>query len=312
MKTSEIINFQKQRELGQIIGDTFKFLRKNVKPLFKVLLRTSLAPFILLLAASAWYAYSSVDFSPFTVAQSNFDSFNIGSFVVSLIAMLATVVIYTAVLYGSISEYIKAYVFQNGPPQIEVVLTSFKKKMGSYIGLGFAQVFVVFVAGILCMLPGFILVNISGFLGGVLIFLGIFPLIYLGVRWSFIFQTMAHSDMSITSSFYESGRLIKDFWWVTFATVIVQGLLIYLISITFQIPLVIYAMAKGIIMAQEGSLSDPSQIMDWGFIAFQTLANAASYILYIVMAVTYNLIFFNLYERKTQSGSLAEIDTIGN
>ncbi|MGK0252265.1 MAG: hypothetical protein ACI81G_001705 [Gammaproteobacteria bacterium] len=73
-----------------------------------------------------------------------------------------------------------------------------------------------------------------------------------------------------------------------------------------------YVMTKTILLSQEGSLSDPSQVIDWVFILLQTIANAASYILYIVMAITYNLIFFNLSEHKTQSGSLAEIDTIGN
>lgn len=312
MKTSETINFRKQRELGQIIGDTFKFLRKNAKPILKLLLRTSLIPFIFLLAAGAYYTYASAGLSAFSLTQSGFNNFDIGGFIISLIAMLAAMVIYSSTLYGSVSEYIKAYTLQNGRPEIDTVLVSYKKKMGSYIGLGFAQVFAISIAGVLCILPGVFLVSVSGFIGGMLIFLGLFPIIYLGLRWSLIFQTMAHNDMSISSSFYESGRLIKNFWWITFATVFVQGLLIYVINITFQVPLILYVMGKGILMAQEGSLSDPTEIMDWVFIALQTLSNAASYILYIVMAITYNLIFFNLYEHKTQSGSLAEIDTIGN
>lgn len=312
MKTSEIITFRKQRELGQIIGDTFKFLRKNIKPIAKVLVRTSLIPFVFLLAASAYYTYASTGLNTFALAQDGFNTLNFGTILISLIAMFSAIIIYTATLYGSVSEYIKAYTIQNGIPEIEDVMTSYKKKMSSYIGLGFAQVGVLVLVAILCMLPGIILVNMSGFVGGMLIFLGFFPIIYFSIRWSFIFQTMAHSDMGITASFYESGRLIKDFWWITLATLIVQGLLIYLISITFSIPMIIYIMAKGILMAQEGSLSDPAELMDWGFIALQTISNAASYILYIVMAITYNLIFFNLSEHKTQSGSLAEIDTIGN
>ena len=312
MKTSEIITFRKQRELGQIIGDTFKFLRKNIKPMARVLVRTSLIPFILLLVSSAFYTYASAGLNTFSLTQTGFGDLNVGSILISAFVMFASIVIYTATLYGGISEYIKAYTLQNGYPDIEDVMVSYKKKMGAYIGLGFSQVLVVIVVAILCMLPGFIVVNMSGLLGGVLIFLGIFPIIYLTIRWSLIFQTMTHNDMSVSSSFYESGLLIKDFWWITFATILVQGFLIYIISFAFQVPMIIYVMTKGILMAQEGSLSDPSELMDWGFIALQTLSNAATYILYIVMAITYNLIFFNLYEHKTQSGSLSKIDTIGN
>ncbi|MBE14670.1 MAG: hypothetical protein ABNH00_13510 [Dokdonia sp.] len=312
MKSSQLITFRKERELGQIIGDTFKFIRKNGKSLWRLFLRTSMLPFIVLLAAVAYYTYASTGVNTLSLQPSGVGDYDLGAFIISIIALLLGIIWYSAALYGSVSEYIKNYVDHDGFPILDEVVNAFKQKMGNYIGLGFAQVFFIIFACILAFLPGAIIINSSGFMGGILFFAGIFPVIYLAIRWLLVFQTMAHSDTTIVASFTESGRLIKDFWWITFATIIVQGLLMYAISIAFQMPLIVYMFAKGIIMAQEGSLSDPSSMFDWGFVALQTLSSGISYLMYIILVITHNLIFFNLNERKTQSGSLAKIDTLGN
>lgn len=311
MKTSQIIIFRKERELGQIIGDTFKFIRKNSRPLWRLFVRTTLLPFIVLLAAVVYYTYSSTGVNVLTMQPSGIGNYDLGSFIISITGLLLAIIWYSAALYGSVSEYIKNYILHEGYPVHEEVVSAFRQKMGSYIGLGFAQVFFIIIACVLAFLPGAMMLNSSGFMGGILVFAGLFPLIYLAIRWILVFQTMAHSNSTIIESFTESGKLIRDYWWITFATIIVQGLLMYAISIAFQMPLIIYMFAKGIVMAQEGNLSDPAAFFDWGFIALQTISSGISYLMYIILVITHNFIFFNLYERKTQSGSLAKIDSLG-
>lgn len=312
MKSSQLITFRKERELGQIIGDTFKFIRKNGKSLWRLFLRTTMLPFVVLLAAVAYYTHASIGVNVLGMQPSGIGDFNLGSFIISVLALLLGIIWYSAALYGSVSEYIKNYVSHQGSPVLNEVVNAFKQKMGNYIGLGFAQVFFIILACILAFLPGAIIINSSGFMGGILVFSGLFPVIYLAIRWLLIFQSMTHANTGIIASFTESGRLIKDYWWITFATIIVQGLLMYAISIAFQMPLIVYMFAKGIIMAQEGSLSDPAAMFDWGFVALQTISSGISYLLYIILVITHNLIYFNLNERKTQSGSLAQIDALGN
>lgn len=57
------IQFKREREIGEILSDTFKFIRLEYKGLFKALLRNAGIPFVLLLAATGYYAATATDMS---------------------------------------------------------------------------------------------------------------------------------------------------------------------------------------------------------------------------------------------------------
>ena len=48
---NDFFNFQRQRELGEILTDTFKYVRLEYRSLFKALLRNAGIPFLIILLA---------------------------------------------------------------------------------------------------------------------------------------------------------------------------------------------------------------------------------------------------------------------
>lgn len=305
------IIFNKKRELGQIIGDTFTFLRRNMKPLFSVLIRTCSIPFILLIVAAGFYAKNSTGLN---ITNINSLGDNITELLLSIGAISISGLLYNAMLYGSVSEYIKAYIAKGDIPDTTTVSDQIKNKIGSYVGLAFLNALIVLLIAIvpLC-LAIFSFSSEIWSLGLLFILLTIVAMIYFYTKYTVIYPILTNEeDATLTSAFRKSGKLIKNEWWITFFTVLIMAILISLIGFIFQIPVVIYTMIKAFSSIQSGSLSDPSAIYDGVYVVLQTFASAASYILYVILAVSINFIYFNLNERKTQSGSLNQIDQIGS
>ena len=73
----------------------------------------------------------------------------------------------------------------------------------------------------------------------------------------------------------------------------------------------IYMGVKMFTSIQEGSLSDPSSMFDLGTIILSVIASAFQYITYIFMPIGAAFIYFNLNEQKNQTGTLEQIDRLG-
>ncbi|TVZ51125.1 hypothetical protein [Dokdonia sp. Hel_I_53] len=310
MNTSNYIIFKKQRELGQIVSDTFVFLRRNLKPLFKVLAKTCSIPFLLLIIAVGFYTKISAGLDFFSVENMGQD---VGSFIIAIIALGTTGIIYNAMLYGSVSEYIKAYIATGDKPNKAAVVNEIKKKTGSFIGLGFVNL-LIFLAAILipAALGSYLFASGSESLGILLLFLSFFPVLYLYVRFSVIYPTISNQETSTTETFSLSGQLVKGEWWMTFITIFIIAILIGIIGFVFQIPVAIYTFIKTFTSMQSGSMSNPKELFDGVYLVLQIIASSVNYLLYVILAICVNFIYFNLNERKNQSGSLDQIDQIGS
>lgn len=282
------IEFKKKRELGDILTDTFAFIRQNGKSLLSVLLKTSGIPFILLLLASAYYTHSSANiFDPVSIR--NGGMYNSGTLIIALFAMLATLLVFYALLFGTVLHYIKNYIDNKGNVDLEVVVQGVKKDFGNIIGLGILSGLITFFGFMLCVIPG----------------------IYLYVPMSLVFSILVFRGTSISDAINDSFLLIKNEWWITFATLFIIAILIGVIGFVFSIPALIYTFTKSFTAASEGSLADPSTMVDWVFIALNTLSSAAQYILYIITAISTAFIYYNLNERKHATGALEQIDSLG-
>ncbi len=289
MNTNKYIEFKKKRELGDILTDTFAFLRQEGKSLFSVLMKTCGIPFVLLLLASAYYTYASSNlFDP--VSISNGAMFNSGAIIISLLLMLATLLAFYGLLFGSVLHYIKAYIDNKGTVDYSSVVQGVKKDFGSILGLGVLSGIIIFFGFMLCVLPG----------------------IYLYVPMSLVFSILVFRNVSVSDSISESFQLIKNEWWITFATLFVLGIIIWVISMVFSIPALVYTFSKTFTAASEGSYANPSAMIDWVFIALNTISSAAQYALYVITAIATAFIYFNLNERKYATGALEQIDSLGN
>ncbi|MDT0295683.1 hypothetical protein ACFQ3R_06810 [Mesonia ostreae] len=291
------IQFKKEREIGEILSDTFKFIRENVKPLFKVLLSTVAIPFIILIFAITYYTYSTSQQSFDLISIMNgSDDFSNGLadfyssiFLGSLILLVASAIFY-AFLVSAIHYAVKSYIKNEGVIVIEKVSIAVKENWLNYLGMSFLIGILSFVGFMLCFLPG----------------------IYIGVVLTFMYSIYAFDNLSIGESFSYSFQLIKNNWWMSFLAMLITYILVYILSLIFQLPAIIYMFVKGFTMSQEGSLSDPSSMFDWGYVILTTISSIGQYLFYIIFVVACIFIYFNLNEKKNQSGTYEEIESLGN
>ncbi|MEH6656562.1 hypothetical protein [Leeuwenhoekiella marinoflava] len=281
----ELITFKKQRELGEIITDTFKFLRLEYKPLFKALLRNAAIPFLILIGISAYYTGISTDFDMF----SN-DMFNAANIILPLIGLFIAVFFYYGILYGTILNFIKLYIKNQGDVDQDELKSLVRQDLGNLTGLTFLIAIMIFFGFMLCFFPG----------------------VYVAVPLSLTWAILVFQNQSVGDSISDSFRLVKDEWWITFATMFVLGLLMWVASFVFSLPALIYTITKGLTSAEQISQGDLSSMFDWVYILLNVLSSAVQYILAGIFAIAIAFIYFNLNEKKNQTGTFETIESIGS
>lgn len=277
------IQFKQKRELGEIINATFKFIRENYKTLFKYLVSLVGPSFILLVAALSYYTYSV----PANIFQSM--DFSSGDFIIAFFVLALTLLIYYSYLYATIYHYIKSYMKHDGETDETEIRAGVKNDFG--------RLLILFLVSAILMFAGFILFVIPG--------------IYLFVPLSIVSAIMIFKQTNLTDTISYAFTLIKDNWWMTFITLIVTGLLVYIIGLVFQIPLIVYTLVKMITMVQEGSAAEMASYSDWVLIVLQVLASLIQYILYSISVIVIAFIYFSLNEEKNLTGTFEQIDNLG-
>lgn len=284
MQNTNYIQFKKQRELGDILTVTFKFLRENYKPLFRNIFKV-VGPFFLIMVAALGYYTWSVAGSPFEALTAGF-----GNFLVSFSVLAIALLLFYSALYGTIFHYIKSYMENGG------IIVDEDIKQG--VQQDFLKLLLLFfIVGILT-------------LAGLVLF--IIPGIYVMVPLSLAAAILVFQKFSVTEAISYSFDLVKNYWWMTFLTLIVIMILVYIIGLVFQIPLIIYMIVKTFTMVQEGSVADPSSFTDWPFIVLNVFSSVIQYLLSIISGIAIAFIYFNLNEHKNLTGTFETIENLGN
>lgn len=283
MENNLFIEFKKQRELGDIINITFKFIRENYKPLFQLIYKIVGPFFILLILAVAYYTYS--------VAGNPIEAITSGgsNFVISILLMLVAMLLFYAALYGTILHYIKNYISNSGQVNEADVKTGVQKDFFNLILLSIISAILIIAGMMLFILPG----------------------IYLMVPLALAGTILVFKNYSVTEAISYSFTLIKDNWWITFVSLLVIWILVYFIGLVFQIPLIIYTVIKTLTMVQEGSMADPASYSDWIFITLNVLSTVIQYLLSTISIIGLAFIYFNLNEHKNLTGTYETIDKLG-
>jgi len=286
---NQLIHFKKQRDLGDIITDTFKFLRLQGKDLFLLILKIC-GPALLVILLSFIY-YAKITLSSFDNIFSGDTNFNLFStdVIFSIGIMMISMVVYYTLLQCTVLCYIKTYIKNQGVVSEQEIRDGVKNSFWNVLGLSF--------------LVGLIL--IAGF-----IFCG-FPGIYLGVVLAITYSIAIFEKKDVIDTIGYSFKLIKGEWWNTFATFFVVIILFYIILVIFQIPQYIYFFTKSFTISEEIG-SDPSQVFDWVYIALNSIAMIAQYLLYTILVIASCFVYFNLNEKRNYTGTIEAIDAIGN
>lgn len=282
---NQYIEFKRQRELGEILSDTFKFIRENYKNTFKLFFKLVGPAFLLLVAAVAYYAWSTLGGGMFSA--NGFDSSN---FIISAALLLIAYLLYFTSMTGTINHMILSYINNNGKIIDSEVASGLKSDFGKIF--------------LLSILTGILLV--AGFL------FFIIPGIYLFVPLSLVTAILVFRRNGVTDSISESFQLIKNNWWITFASILCITIIVYLVALIFQIPALIYIFVRAFTVASEGSANNPQDFMGTGYVILNTITSAIQYIVYSIVPIGFAFIYFNLNEKKNFTGTYETIDNLGN
>lgn len=287
MKT--IIEFKKQREFGDILTDTFAFIRNEFKPFFSAIIKIS-GPYVaLFLFAMVFYIYSIGDMFNFDLIQSN-------QFYGSPLKIISAYLLYfgTAILAytfttSTVLHYIKSYIDNNGTINVEEIKQNVYKNFWSFLGLSILKVLTLIVAVFICCLPVF----------------------YFMVPMMVALPILVFERNGASEAYSKSYQLIKDEFWITLATIVVLLIIYWVASTVFSIPTAIYTYAKMGIFSGEIDSGNLDTFVDPVYILLNVLGTFFQYILNIITIVGSAFIYFNLNERKFFSGTLERIDSLG-
>lgn len=283
----QYIEFKKQRELGEILSDTFAFLRNEFKPFFNTFFKIIGPYLVVLLISYGMYMYMIGDFFNFDVQSSN-EALN-GLFLFAVVATFVLSMIVTYVLSQATTLfYIKSYANNKGHIDFDEIKKGVYASFWSFLGLGILVVICVGVGFMLCIIPG----------------------VYLYVPMALSFSIMVFNQKNISEALGYSFTLVKDNWWATFAALFVIGLIVYVASMAFSIPATIYNYAKlgifsGEIDAENFTTADPVSLF------LGALSTLAQFLLNLISIVASVLVYFNLNEKKNFTGTYERIKNLG-
>lgn len=287
--------FRKERDFGEIISDTFTFFSQNKKILTQIFLKF-IGPFLLLtIIASTFYQYKTGDlFADITIIGTNSDYF-FGTFAENLLVMIffiLTTVGTSVITYVTVLHSIKSYMSNTGQILENEVSRGVKKDFLKILGYTILVGFAVLIGALFCFLPG------------IYLYVVLAPGVALAVM----------ENASVGDAFSKCFTLIKDNWWITFATFLVFSILIGILGFIFQLPAFIYTIAEGFLGIQQNS--NPNEILDlyqdWIYLLFSAIAVLGKYFLNVFSVIMVALVYFNLSEKQEFKGTYEQIDQIGN
>jgi hypothetical protein len=285
------IEFKKQRDFGQILGDTFSFFRMEFKPFMSVFFHIC-GPFLLaLLLAIAFYTYIAGDlatFDPFNDEPLLFT--NPFLFISSFLMYLICGVLAYIVTVGTTLFYISSYINNAGSVDVNDIKSKVYGAFWSLFGMSILKGFTVFFAALLCF----------------------FPVLYVMIPMAIVFSIYVFEPRkSVTEAYSDSFYLVNSDFWLAFGSFIVLGIIYYILSMVFSLPAVIYSFIKIGITASEIDPANMTDFADPFYIFLNVLASFIQFILNIILIIGGAFIYFHLNEKKNFTGTFERIDKIG-
>ena len=281
----DLIQFKKQRELGEILSITFKFLRQNFKAAGKIYLKIVGPVFILLIAAVAYYSWSTVGTSLFSTT-----GLEGSDFILSMGLMLLAYLLFISTMTGTVYHIILSYINNNGTIISSEVSAGMKSDFGKLLLLTLISWVLIFAGTLLFIIPG----------------------IYVSIPLSLASAIMVFRRESVMESISSCFQLVKENWWMTFASILCIGLIVYLISLVFQLPAIFYMFFKAFTVASENSSANVSEMFGPGYVIINVITSTIQYLIYSITPIGVAFVYFNLNEKKNFTGTYETIQNLGN
>ncbi|MET2984511.1 hypothetical protein [Aureibaculum conchae] len=295
MQNHSFIEFKKERDLGAIINDTFKFIRENWKSYFSAVIKIA-GPFILvgsilMVLFFSYYIGAVGDMAGMTGDGNPSEFFGVFGTLFGWLGllMLAAMVVYIMVSLTAL-YYIKSYISNNGVADFSEIRSNTFKNIWKFLGLGILIVLMVGFGAILCYLPG----------------------IYLWVVLSLATSILVFEGKSVGDSISHSFTLIKGQWWNTFGVLLVVTILVGVLGYAFSVPAFVYQMIdQGTALGSD----DPSEVFgifsDPIYIGLNVISYIGKFVLSSITLIASVFIYYDLNEQKNLTGTIEKIDSLG-
>lgn len=277
------IDFKKQRDFGQVINDTFTFLRQNFKPLIKTYAMFCGLFVLANMCAMLMQQYKAVHIINEGLTTGNNDQFAFGMYGIEyFLAIFFTFASYASMSVAILS-YIAVYIQKgNQTPTSEEIWGYFKYYFFRVFGSSIFLAIINFVGFLFCLVPGFYL----------------FPFVCM------FFPIMVIENGTFTYSFGRSFKIIKDNFWITFGTLIVVWIIVYACMSMIVLPTSLFSMI--------GMFGSKTPSMSVTLTMVTTVLQSLCQVFTILPVITVALVYFSLVEQKENQGLLERISNFGN
>jgi hypothetical protein len=295
------IEFQRYRDLSQILNSTFEFIRQNFLSLLKSLVFI-VGPFLLLTGILLGFYQKSV-FSFFQLTS-------LSQMGLILFLMVISIFLTTQMMLATVYSFILIYLSRDEftPITIEEVWDGVKRYFFKILGLTLTLIFLM-VAAVLFFALFIGLISSSTpnpFLVFLLFLLFIIPFIFIGVKFSLVYIIALYEKASIWESIRRSFYLIKNKWWLTFGVIFVVGIIQGVMGVIFQIPQYIVIYATMFNSFDGSGVSGVTEII----IMITTVISAFQYLLAAITIIALAFLYFSLAEQKEAKGLIEKIESI--
>ncbi|MDR8393203.1 hypothetical protein NC796_18755 [Aliifodinibius sp. S!AR15-10] len=274
------IDLTRTRNFGNLISDTFTYVRVYYKSLGKSILYFVIPIVVLASIFFGQYMQQTLAMS------SNPDSINAIDNLFSMISsmggasilgMLASAAM-SAVIYNHMALISES---ETNSATVHQIWDRYKKDIWAMIGISILSGLIILFGMIFLIIPG----------------------IFLFVKFTLIPATYVNERQGISKSFSRSWNLTTNHWWFTFGLTIVIGLIVSFMSYFLTIPITIVSMFTGF---ASGDLASANTLIS----VIYSTAIVLGYIFYALLYITFGLHYFNLVERKEGASMKERIEQI--
>lgn len=278
------LEFKKLRGFGDVINDTFVFIRQNIKPLLKVFVYFC-GFFVLASGVASVFQQLGMRNAMLEMGKHGPDSpfafFNKIFTVNYLLVILFSMANYAA-MYVSVLSFITLYIEKGKVvPGVDEVWSYFKYYFLRVFGSSILVSLFFLVCFIACIVPG----------------------IYVFPAMSLFFPVMIFENGSWGYTFGRSFKLLKDQWWVTAATIFIVYIITMACMSFISVPIAIMSMAS--------AFTQGAKTMSETMIIVGTIIQCIGQVFMIIPIIALSLCYFNLVERKENLGLMSRIDDFG-
>lgn len=279
------IELLKPRDFGEIINDTFIFVRQNFKPLMKYFFIFS---GFFLLAGGATSIIQQLKLLDIVNTRVNTNSYSYDPFAFLGLEFFLNI-FFIWLEYISISATVLCYMNlykqkRNTAPESDEMWGYFKFYFFRLLWASLICGILMVIAFAFCVVPAF----------------------YFYPIFALIPPIIVMENSSFGYAFSHSFKLIKDNWWVTFGSIIIIFIILYVASMVVVMPA---AIINGISiyssLTRGGSASVIATVVT-------TILSQVAHVFYILPVITIGLCYFNLNESKEGTGLIDRISQFGN